>query len=67
MSARNGNIMLPGMYRRRTVVWEGRGPTARPWKAKWSSGVAAVFGVYYNETVFKDSGSGYFVLYSSCV
>ena len=31
-------------YQRRTAaVWEGRGATARPREAKWSSGVAAVF------------------------
>ena len=34
---------LPGMYQRRTAVWEGRGATARPREVKWSSGVAAVF------------------------
>ena len=34
--------LVPGMYQRRTVVWEGRGATARPREAKWSSGVAAV-------------------------
>ena len=33
--------ILPGMYQRRTAVWEGRGATARPREAKWSSGVAA--------------------------
>ena len=36
------------------VAWEGRGATARRRDAKWSSGVAAVFWVYYNENVFKD-------------
>ena len=34
-------------------MWDGRGATPRPWKAKWSSGVAGVFWVYYNN-VFKD-------------
>ena len=34
---------VPGMYQRRTAVWEGCGATARPREAKWSSGVAAVF------------------------
>ena len=29
-------------------MWEGRGATARPREAERSSGVAAVFGVYYN-------------------
>ena len=43
MSTRNGCTILPGMYQRTTAVWEGRGATARPWEAKWSSGVAAVF------------------------
>ena len=36
-------------------MWEGRGATARRREAKWSSGVAAVFWVYYNKHVFKDS------------
>ena len=35
--------LVPGMYQRRTPVWEGRGATARPREAKWSSGNAAVF------------------------
>ena len=39
---------------RRTAVWEGRGATARPREAKWSSGVAGVFWVYYNKNIFKD-------------
>ena len=39
--------------RERAVVWGGRGTTARR-EAKWSSGVAAVFGAYYNRQVFKD-------------
>ena len=42
MSTRKGCRILPGIYQRRTAVWEGRGATARPWEAKWSSGVAAV-------------------------
>ena len=44
MSIKNGCTILSGMYQRRTAVWEGRGATARPREAKWSSGVAAVFG-----------------------
>ena len=43
MSTRSGCRVLPGMYQRRTAVWEGRGANARPWEVKWSSGVAAVF------------------------
>ena len=35
-------------------MWEGRGATARPREAKWSSGVAGVLGVYYSEHVFKN-------------
>ena len=35
--------LLPGMYQRRTAVWEGRGATARPREAKCGSGDAAVF------------------------
>ena len=59
--------LVPGMYQRRTAVWEGRGATARPWEAMWSKGVASVFGVYCNKNVFKDIGSDYYVVYSSCV
>ena len=40
--------------RDRAAVWGRRGTTARPREAKWSSGVAAVLGVYYNRLVFKD-------------
>ena len=29
---------------RRAALWEGRGATARPREAKWSSGVAGVLG-----------------------
>ena len=35
--------LVPGMYQRKTAVWEGRGATARPRKAKWGSGDAAVY------------------------
>ena len=35
--------LVPGMYQRRTAVWEGRGATARPREAKCGSGDAAVF------------------------
>ena len=35
-------------------MWEGRGATARPREAKWSSGVASVFLVYCNKNVFND-------------
>ena len=38
----------------RAAVWEGRGATARPREAKWSSGVAVVCGVYFNQSCFKD-------------
>ena len=51
--------------RERAVVWGGRGAAARPREAKWSSGVTAVFGVYYksstlfwvcyNNDIFKES------------
>ena len=40
--------------RERAVVWGERGATARPREAKWSSGVAAILGVYYNRHVFRD-------------
>ena len=33
----------------RAAVWGGRGATARPRQPKWSSGVATVCWVYYNE------------------
>ena len=38
----------------RAAVWGGRGATARPREAKWSSGVAAVSWVCYNKNIFKD-------------
>ena len=63
-TTRNGCRILPGMYQRRTAVWEGRGATARPREAKWRSGVADVFGVYYNKNVFKDPfGHHYYSYY----
>ena len=32
----------------------GRGGTARPPEAEWSSGVASFLGGYYNQNIFKD-------------
>ena len=46
-------VLPPGPQR--AAVWGGRGATARPREAKWSSGVAAVFLVCYNRHMFKDS------------
>ena len=34
-------------------MWEERGANARPMQAKWSSGVAGVFWVYYNKMFSK--------------
>ena len=67
MSARNGCRTFPRMHQRRTAVWEGRGATARPWEAKWSSRIAAVFWVYCNKSVLKNIVFEYFVVYSSCI
>ena len=39
---------------RRAAVWDGHGATARPWEAKWRSGVAAVFWVCYNKHIVED-------------
>ena len=39
---------------RRAAVWVGRGATARPREAEWSSRLAAVSWVCYNKTIFKD-------------
>ena len=39
----------------RAAVWGGRGATAGPREAKWSSGVAAVFWVCYNRHVLQDN------------
>ena len=39
---------------RRAAVWVGRGATARPRKAEWSSRLAAVFWVRHNQSIFKD-------------
>ena len=38
----------------------GRGATASPREAKWSSGIAAVFWVYYNKNIFKDPFGHYY-------
>ena len=38
----------------RAAVWVGRGATARPREAEWSSGVAAVFWVCNKKNIFKD-------------
>ena len=35
-------------------MWGGRGAIARPREAEWSSGLAAVFGVYKQQKYFKD-------------
>ena len=51
---------------RRTAVWKGRGATARAREAKWSSGVAAVFWVYYNKNVFEDPFGHYYYYYYYC-
>ena len=37
----------------KAVVWQGRGATARPREAKWSSGVAGVDWVYCNKIFSK--------------
>ena len=67
MSARKGCSMLPGMYQRRTAVWEGRGATARPWEARWSSGVAAVFwGILQQQKMFSKI-LDLSIVYLSCV
>ena len=34
--------LVPGMYQRRTAVWEGRGAIAMPREVKWSSGEEVV-------------------------
>ena len=41
-----GTALVMRRAQRKVVVWVGRGGTARPWEAKWSLGVAAVFLVY---------------------
>ena len=40
-------------------MWGGRGATARPREAEWSSGLAAVFWVCYNKNIFKDPNDYY--------
>ena len=45
-------VLSPGP--RRAAVWSGRGATARPREARWSSGTAAVLGVCYNRHILKD-------------
>ena len=44
-SPRWSSAPVLSLPRERAVVWGGRGATARPWEAKWSSGVAGVFWV----------------------
>ena len=48
---------------RRAVVWEGRGATARPREAKWSSGVAGVFWVCQNKNKNKKDPYMYVTMY----
>ena len=49
-----GTAPLMRRGQRRAAVWVGRGATARLREAEWSSGVATVFGVYYNKNYFND-------------
>ena len=53
-SPRWSSAPVLSLPRERAVVWGGRGPTARPREDEWSSGVAAVSWVYYNQNIFKD-------------
>ena len=49
---------------RRAAVWDGRGANAKPREAKWSSGVAAVFGCVITKNIFNDPfGHHYHYLY----
>ena len=45
-------VISPGIAR--AAVWVGLGAVARSWGIGWRSGLAAVFGVYYNRHVFGD-------------
>ena len=45
-------VLSPGIAR--AAVWVGLGAVARSLGIGWRSGLAAVFGVYYNRHVFKD-------------
>ena len=45
-------VLLPGSPK--AAVWDGHSANPRPREAEWSSGVAAVLGVYYNRHIFKD-------------
>ena len=46
-------VLSPASHR--AAVWEGRGATAGPLDAEWSSGDAAFLCVlYYNKNIFKD-------------
>ena len=40
-------------------MWDGRGATARPREAKWSSRLASVLWVCYNQNSFKDPNDYY--------
>ena len=55
------------LWSQRAAVWGGRGATATPREAEWSSGVAAGFWVCCNQNVIKDLNDCYdvtSVLYS---
>ena len=45
-------VLAPGIAR--AAVWVGLGAVARSRGIGWRSGLAAVFGVYYNRNVFRD-------------
>ena len=55
-------LVCTSKYQKRTAVWEGCGATARPREAEWSSGVAALFCVYY-KNVFKDPFGHHYCCY----
>ena len=46
-------VISPGIAR--AAVWVGLGAVARSRGIGWRSGVSAVFGVFYNRHVFKES------------
>ena len=51
-------VLSPGIAR--TAVWVGLGAVARSRGIWWPSGLAAVFGAYYNRHVFRDSFEQYY-------
>ena len=58
-SPRRSSAPVLSPVRHRAAVWDVRGATARLRDAKWSSRLATVFGVCYNQNIVKDPNDYY--------